>query len=187
MMALPDFRIDQNDFRLQALPQERLTALQDLLERCADFNELVEGEPVAPDAALEVFEALPPGVLPADKFVFGLFDRSGGLHGVLEGVRGYPEAGVWWIGLLLLDPASRGQGLGQRVVQGFCDWVRAQQGHAVMLGVVEANTAGARFWQRQGFIAVRQTEPRPFGRKVQVVHVLRRDLLAGDHFTTTGR
>ena len=164
---------------IRKLHPEHTALLQRLFERCPDYAMIVEGEEVSPEAAKETFEAAPPGRSLADKFIYGLFDRQGELRAVLEGMRHYPENGVWWIGLLMIDPALRGQGVGKRLVQFFCDCVRSQRGEAVMLGVVEENAPAFQFWQKQGFAVVRKTEPRPFGKKVQSVFVMLK-LLTGE-------
>ena len=70
-------------------------------------------------------------------------------------------------------PAAGNQGVGRRLLSGFFEYVRSQNGKAVMLGVVEDNTNAYHFWLRAGFELVRQTDPRPFGKKMQVVYVMR--------------
>ena len=91
-------------------------------------------------------------------------------------MRNYPVDTTWWIGLLLLAPETRGQGLGRKVIDGFTEYVRLEKGRAIMLGVVEENRAAYRFWQQMGFELVSQTEPLIFGKKIQTVYVMRRDL-----------
>ena len=59
----------------------------------------------------------------------------------------------------------RGQGLGQKIVEGFVEHAAKEGAQSIMLGVVEENLAAYRFWQKVGFELVRTTEPRPFGKK----------------------
>ncbi len=169
-----DLHISDPDYAVRKLQSVDAEALQALCERCADFVMLVEGQDVSPDGAEELFQDLPPGRSIADKFLYGVFDRSGRMDGVLEGCRNYPDEGTWWIGLLMFAPEARGRGLGRMVVESFAEHVRAEHGPAIMLGVVEDNQAAYDFWQRLGFEVVRTTEPRTFGQKVQAVHVMRR-------------
>ena len=133
----------------------------------------MEGEPVSPTAAQELFLAGPPGRSLADKFVFSLLNRRGEVVGVLEGIRDYPEERIWWIGLLLLAPAIRQQGFGRTIFAGFSDYVRSQNGLAIMLGVVADNHLAYKFWRQIGFEEVRITQPREFGKKRQTVTVMR--------------
>jgi ribosomal protein S18 acetylase RimI-like enzyme len=171
------FSINDPDYFICRLEPEQVEPLQRLIERCADFTQLVEGEGVSPQAAQDIFRSVPEGRSIRDKFVYGVLDQKGTIEGVLEGIRHYPDDSTWWIGLLLLAPETRGHGLGQKVIQAFSEYVDANQGAAIMLGVVEQNRAAYRFWQQQGFELVRQTEPRTFGKKTQTVYVMRKELI----------
>jgi GNAT superfamily N-acetyltransferase len=93
---------------------------------------------------------------------------------VLEGMWGYPESGICWIGLLLFTPERRGQGIGRQLMAGFEDYARTHGCQAIMLGVVEENSGAFAFWQSLGFVLQRQTEPRPFGKKLQRVNVMQK-------------
>ncbi len=150
--------------------------LQRLFDRCPDYAEIVEGAPVSPTAAEELFQSLPPGGSFSDKMVIGIFDRLGEPVGVLDGVRHYPEENIWWIGLLLLAPEARNQGIGRQVAEAFINNARANGGKVLMLGVVEDNWRAFQFWSQNGFGLARKTEPRAFGKKTQAVFVLRREI-----------
>jgi len=168
------FQIDDPHYHVGKLEPEHSALLQKLFDRCADYAMIVEGEGVSPTAAQEIFQAVPPGRSLSDKFMVGLWDRGGDIVGLLEGMRHYPDETTWWIGLLMLAPEVRGRGLGRKLVQSFCEYVRTEHGTSMMLGVVEENQSAYRFWQGLGFELVRQTEPRPFGKKIQVVYVMRK-------------
>lgn len=165
--------IDLQEHAIRWLDLQDIEDLQRLYEACNDFNLLVEGLPADKDAAERTFQDLPPGKTMDDKFLWGVFHKEHGLVGILDAVRGYPEEGTWWIGLLLLDPEVRSVHIGEKIVQGFVEFVKKMGGSAVMLGVVEENTNALRFWKRMGFEFVRQTEPRGFGKKEQKVNVMR--------------
>ncbi len=157
-------------------PDRDAAVLQALFDACADFSDLIEGQPPAPTAAQEAFTDLPPGKTLDDKFLVGIFDPAGALVGVLDAIRAYPQPGTWFIGLLLLDPSQRGRGLGETVTRAFEEWAAAQGAREIGLGVVEANTGGYRFWARLGFTPVRTTPPRAFGRKTHAVIYMTHDL-----------
>ncbi|MGB8213909.1 MAG: GNAT family N-acetyltransferase [Anaerolineales bacterium] len=133
---------------------------------------VVDGECVSPTAAQEIYRSVPEGKSLNDKFLYGLLDRKGGIVGVLEGIRDYPNGATWWIGLLMLAPKVRGNGLGRKIIESFSEYVRSEQGITIMLGVVEENQAAYHFWEKLGFELVHQTEPRPFGKKIQTVYVM---------------
>ena len=164
------------DYSVHRLELADAPALQQLLEKSADYALLVEGEYPSPTAAQEVFTAGPPDKSLDDKFVFGFIDCQKAVVGLLEGMRDYPTPATWWIGLFLLAPEIRGHGIGRRLLGSFLKYAASHGATAVMLGVVEENSRARQFWQRSGFEFVRKTEPRQFGQKMQAVYVLRQGI-----------
>ncbi len=154
-------------------PSEHTALLQQLYEKCSDYVLLVDGHAVSPDTAEQTFIETPPGRSLDDKFIFGVFRPDGALVGMLEGMRDYPEAGIWWIGLLLIVPEARRGGLGRRLVHSFAGYARSCRCKAIMLGVVDENAPALRFWQSLGFTLVRRSEPRRFDEKEHIVNVMR--------------
>jgi GNAT superfamily N-acetyltransferase len=153
--------MEHRGIRLDGYPVVRLTPadaadLQDLFERCTDFHELSEGGPTRSTAGAEELVARPAGKELADKFSFGIYAPAGGLVGFLDLMRDYPAESEWWIGLLMLDPAVRGGGLGGRIYRAAAEWVSAQGGAMIRIGVLEQNPDAMRFWQRQGFLELRR-------------------------------
>jgi GNAT superfamily N-acetyltransferase len=127
-------------------------ALQDLLERCADYVTLEDGAPPRPEAAAELLAALPPGRAANDKHVLGLARAADGpLVAVIDAVRGYPGEADWFVGLVLVDPAERGRGLGAAIMADLEDWLRGQGATASYLAVLERNPDAHRFWRRVGY------------------------------------
>jgi len=76
-----------------------------------------------------------------------------------------------------LDPTVRGRGLGHSIYRAFEAWAAGAGAGRIDLGVVEANAAAARFWERQGFHRVERRPPRRFGLHEHVVEVWRRELI----------
>ncbi len=134
------------------LDESRRVELQAFYEGCADYVELVTGQPPGPNEAAELLASLPRGKTQEDKFVIGLFDAPGHMVGVLDVVRDYPRPAEWFLGLLMFGPSWRGRGLGERVYRRLEEWVRACGGKAIHLIVQEQNPGALRFWQRMGFV-----------------------------------
>jgi ribosomal protein S18 acetylase RimI-like enzyme len=133
------------------LDERRKDELQAFYEACADYVELVTGQPPGPNEAEELLASLPRGKGHEDKFVIGLFDAPGHQVGVLDVIRDYPKPGEWYLGLLMFGPTWRGRRLGDRVYHRLEDWIRELGGKAVHLIVQEQNPGALRFWQRMGF------------------------------------
>jgi ribosomal protein S18 acetylase RimI-like enzyme len=169
-----EFDIEFHDYSVCRLTLRDTQAIQILLEECQDYMLLVDGHPAGTDAAERLLQEMPPEILPDNKFMFGIMHPIKGLVGLLETIRGYPEEAVWWIGLLLIAPESRSQGLGQKIFSGFVEYIKADGGKAIMLGVVEENERAYLFWNRMGFELVRKTEPRQSGDKTQTVSIMGR-------------
>lgn len=169
-----DFQIKNPKYLVNKLTPADIGSLQILLDKCSDYYLMVDGEDTSPSAADEIYISAPPGRSSEDKFLYGIYRKTNGIVGVIEGMKNYPNDLVWWIGLLLLDPATRGHGLGREIVDDFARYVATHRGKSIMLGVVEDNLQGYKFWLDQGFVFVRETEPRRFGRKTQKVTVLQK-------------
>ncbi len=167
---------DRSNFTAKQLVIEDAELLQELCEQCADFSQLVEGTSPSPGGAHEIFRGLPRGKNARDKFVFGFYGPDNRLLAVIESIYGYPDGQTWWIGLMMVAPAYRGQGLGKVFYRAFEQWVAAQNIFRISLGVIEENTSGLEFWKAMGFEVIDKTEPRQFGNKVHAVHVMRRVL-----------
>ncbi len=133
------------------LDESQTGLLQDLQERCRDFIQLATGHPPQPTEAIHLLRALPPGKSSEDKFVLGFSRNHSVLVGVLELVRGYPDPFTWYIGLLMLDPQERGQGLGYRIYETLEQWVITQGDRSLRLIVQAQNLKRLAFWRRVGF------------------------------------
>lgn len=159
-------------YRVTKLGEADVPALQDLHERCHVFLELLYGHPPEPDSAAQLLAELPEGRSAEDKFLFGLYlEGAQPMAGVLESIRGFPDAGEWFIGFLVLDPAYRSAGLGTRFVQAFEGWVRSQGASGLRLIVSERNSGATRFWQSQGYTVTGTAQHRAHGREHTVLRM----------------
>jgi len=132
------------------LGEPHLAAVQQLFVRCTDFIERIEARPTRGDEATHLLEDLPPGREPSDKLALGVV-QHGALVGVIDLVRDFPRAGTWYVGLLLLAPECRGNGLGERIHDALAAWIAEQGGSRLRLIVQEQNPAALRFWLRLGY------------------------------------
>jgi ribosomal protein S18 acetylase RimI-like enzyme len=106
----------------------------------------------------------------------GVRDGGGVLLGLIDVARKYPQPGVWYIGLLLIDPTMRNRGMGRDVVRALKGEAMRNGATRIMLSVVEENVRALRFWQAQGFRVVRKLPTRRFGTKDHVRWELALDL-----------
>jgi RimJ/RimL family protein N-acetyltransferase len=78
------------------------------------------------------------------------------LSGVLDVFRDYPSEGIWYIGLLLLDPYVRSAGLGAKIVEELASDATRSGARELQLNVVEQNVAAHAIWTRHGFVELRR-------------------------------
>lgn len=179
LSSLPGMKPTQDGCRLQILDENDIPLVQELMEKCEEFFLLVGGLPPAEDEGRKIFCDLPNGKDVTDKTVFGLF-YQGELAGVIDSIKNYPEESCWFIGLFLLRPDQRGQGIGRRWLGAYLDHAMSNGAVKIRLGVVEQNAAGRRFWEKNGFSMEARRPPVRYGAKDCVVLLMRRELYNGE-------
>jgi len=179
--------IAEGSWRFVQLTGRDCERLQNLLVRCSDFNQLINGEPPGEHEAEETLMDLPPGKTSADKIVLGIEDQTGALVGLIDLVKDFPEQDKWFIGLLLLAPAERGKGSGKLVMKALEDWACEGGARKLGLGVLEHNLEGHAFWLRMGFTELLRRPPRKFGQREGVVIAMEKQLIANDERITESR
>jgi GNAT superfamily N-acetyltransferase len=165
-------------FTVRPLDRSEQDAVQTLMTACDDYAVMLTGKPHGPEAASDVFTSLPPGKDYTDKFVLAVDTPDKPLIGIIDAIRNYPEDGVWFIGLQLLHPAHRSQGLGEKVYEAFAEWAFSQGCDIVRLGVVKQNERGLQFWTKVGFQEVAR-QPMSFAGK-DTEAVIMQDVLVAD-------
>ncbi|MDH5197728.1 MAG: GNAT family N-acetyltransferase [Gemmatimonadota bacterium] len=128
-----------------------LPSLQALFTKAADYFELATGRPPAADEAERAFVGGPPSKTVSDKCTIGIFDATTTLVGVLDAIPDFPADGTCTIGMLLLDPAVRGRGVGTAVLSAFEAWMRAAGTGRFRTAIVAHHARGVAFALRGGY------------------------------------
>lgn len=170
----------------QAAPSLRIRSLhreQDfafatqVFEKAADYVELERGMRPSAETVKEFFEGCPPTMTLHDKLVLGILDDQGNGLGVIDLLRGYPEPGDWYIGLLMLDPAARASGVGKRALDWVVEFARENGVRRLLVCALEENSRGRAFWAREGFVHLRTIPPTTLGTRThtrfEIVRTLR--------------
>ncbi len=131
------------------------------------------GHPGTESDVRSILFDLPPGRSAEDKTVLGLFSRDR-LTAVIDLMKDYPEAGIAWIGLILIHPDFRGLGLGRKIVQALCAGFSSAGVKDIRLGVLQENQSALNFWKKLGFEEIERKPDRQFGEKVHTVIVFKR-------------
>jgi GNAT superfamily N-acetyltransferase len=127
-----------------------LRALQTLFERGGDYFDIATGRRPDPDEAPRAFVAGPPAKAVDDKRIIGIFTGRE-LVGVLDAITDWPGTGDWTMGMLLLDPAHRGHGLGTLVLEAYERWAAAEGAVRLHTALVAHHAPGVRFLERHGY------------------------------------
>ena len=105
---------------------------------------------VTKESIREDMLALPPGKGYGDKFYIGFF-HGGKLAALMDFIRDYPDNGVIFIGLFMVDAAIQGQGIGTEILRECCSCWQAFGYRKVRLGVDKGNPQSGAFWRKNGF------------------------------------
>ena len=145
---LPEWEIrpvDEGDF----------DAVLVLEERCGEFFELLNGEPMTARQLRADMANLPPRCAVGQKHFAALW-KEGAPHIVLDAVEGWPRPGTRFVGLFVIDPALRRQGTGRDVMTALLRAARLAGFDRARLCCLLDNPAGHAFWQAMGFRDLRQ-------------------------------
>lgn len=133
-------------------PVSDRAAVSAVLMQAADYYLLWKGDPPGDAETDDVFTATPPGCDPAASHRLGLI-LNGTLSGVAEVSFGFPAHGDAYLGLMILAPEARSQGHGAAFLHHIETLARTTRAAHLYLAVLEANSRGATFWMRRGFVA----------------------------------
>ncbi|MBP2644836.1 MAG: acetyltransferase [Firmicutes bacterium] len=143
---------------LSILGSDNLNDLQLLLEKGQDYFAFQEGKPVDATAGKKLFSFCPADCPLENKLVMGLYQKNL-LIGVFELFQHFPTDNVLNLGLLLIDPAFRSQGLGSQAYRKLERWTLAHNMSLIKLGVLLPNTSAQRFWESLGFRKTGEIKP----------------------------
>ena len=117
------------------------------------------------EQVLEDLHITPPGKDAASKYYVGFYEDDV-LAAVMDLVEGYPDSGTCFIGFFMVGRELQGRGTGSRIIREACRALKECGFSRVMLGIDKGNPQSGRFWEKNGFWVIRETELE--GRMVQV-------------------
>ncbi|MFJ2351373.1 GNAT family N-acetyltransferase [Glutamicibacter sp. NPDC087673] len=131
---------------------EHSACLQRLMESNPGYSQCVTGAGPASDAAIQALSALPPKAQSEQKIDLGLWEGEE-LAGFADLIVGWPRPDTVHIGLLMVDGARHGRGLGKQIHEAVLDVI---QDHplitACRISIVDANAAEVEpFWKSLGY------------------------------------
>lgn len=132
----------RNDYTIESLTIDDIEIAEALCLRCSGYYILHDGVLPSTEKVKEIFTVLPPDKSYEDKFVLGIFKNSNNLIGIIDVVKNFPVDGQWIIGLLIIDPKERGNGLGKKVHEALAEWAVKLGAKSFRIGVIADNHRG---------------------------------------------
>ena len=147
----------------------------DLMHRASDYVAMETGKANNPGFVHSTLTDAPPNCGPDDIFLRGLERPDGTLAGFAGSIRHFPEQGHWYMGLLILDPNARRQGLGYTAAKHVINEALADGAPCIRIAVLDVNKGARTFWDKLGFEHERTVRADPKG-DVHKRHVLKLNL-----------
>jgi GNAT superfamily N-acetyltransferase len=178
--ATPGGWLDAEGLRAIEIGDDAVPRLQRFFDANADYFLAVQGEVAGPgEAHEEVHGTLPAGWPFTRRWILGIVDDDGAMVAMMNVVSDLLAAGVWHVGLFMVDGAARGSGLARSLFGRVERWAIAGGATWLRLGVVAGNARAERFWASAGFVEVRRREGVAMGSKVNTVRVMVKPLAGG--------
>lgn len=105
---------------------------------------------ITKEGVIQDMEVLPPGKTKSDKYYFGYFENDV-LIAVLDLITGYPNESTAYIGLFMLDIKVQGQGIGTKIIEELCEYLKNTGFQRVELAWVKGNLQSEKFWIKNNF------------------------------------
>jgi ribosomal protein S18 acetylase RimI-like enzyme len=110
-----------------------------------------------------------------DKVVFSL-EKYNTMVAIVDMLKDHPKKDVWWIGLMLIHPQFRNNGLGSQILDTIIYLLKKRSIPEIQIGVLEENSAAMHFWERQGFRVIESLPGRIFSDKTHTVFVMKLEI-----------
>lgn len=157
------------------LEDRDIAEIHDLRLRAADFFAEVGDPPPTPESFEADLDDLPDGYSRADEVIYRAY-RQERLLGYAEVLRGFERADQWIVGIVLVDTAERGVGVGRAIVDAIASDAVGAGMESLAAGVIALRERSLAFWRREGFTREAKRRPITIGAAETVVIRLERPL-----------
>lgn len=160
-----------NGYKIKFLCIDNQKSVRKLCEKCSDYYLLHDGVLPSKEDIDGIFTILPPNKNNEDKFVLGIYKSDYELVGIVDIVKDFPSGGEWILGLMLIEPDERGNGLGKIVHEALTKWAIKSRAKSFRVGVIEDNYKGIKFWSDLGYSKNKEVKMN-FTKKTHIVNVM---------------
>lgn len=163
-----------NGYKIKHLSQDNSNSVERLCKKCLDYYILCDGVLPSKEDIDKIFTDLPPNKNFKDKFILGVY-KSDKLVGIIDIIKDFPTIGEWMLGLMLIEPEERGNGLGKIIHESLIEWAKGLGANSFRIGVIEDNYKAFNFWFTLGYTRIKEVNM-DFTSKSHVVNVMRLQL-----------
>lgn len=153
-----NFCHNNKNYSIKKINEENILEIFDLCKRSSSFFEAHEGRYPCEESVKEILYELPEGYSYEQKHLFGVYDNNF-MVSIIDFLQDYPEKKETIIGLLLISPEYRNQGLGKKIheiiIKISKDFFNAEK---LRIGVVKDNITGVKFWTSLGYKKLKEVE-----------------------------
>jgi len=153
--VLNELRNQLIEYEILTITKQNFQQVFEVYESNHEFFLLTQGKKATIEQSICDIDALPPNCDIDQKIYISIWE-DGRAVGVLDLIMNYPEQSGLWIGLLLISSNLHGRKIGSRLVSAVLSAAKDVGHDFAQLGVIESNTKGISFWQKQGFEASRR-------------------------------
>lgn len=119
---------------------------------CEDFINLVFHHSDTDAEAQDFIHGLPKNKTDKDKYSIAIYNHLQQIIAVCDLIQDYPHKHIWYIGLLLISPALRQQGMGSFIFANLEKVILSLSGQEINLITQKQNPKATAFWKKHGFI-----------------------------------
>ncbi|MBC1731199.1 GNAT family N-acetyltransferase [Listeria seeligeri] len=158
----------KRNYHVKFLNEKDVALAEAVCSASEDYYLIEQDKPASKSDALKIITEIPNGKTRFDKFVLAVLDENEQPIGLVDIVSDYPRKGRWFIGLLLLTPAARGNGLGKVLHQTIKEWANDGGADSLTLGVLAENEKARGFFEHLGYTKTETKEATYGGKEHQV-------------------
>jgi len=157
-----------SEYEIIPITEDNYYDAVDVYESNQDFFLLTEGKKASISGMLENINAIPNGFDIKNKYHVGL-QQNGSVVAVIDFLVGYPACDCVWVGLLLVHGEFKGKSMGSCIVKALLSAARDTGCKEAKLGVIDKNTRGVNFWEKNGFVKIAAESMALRGEQLEII------------------
>lgn len=144
------------DYDIRKITGDDYEDLYNLQLTNPDYFSYMQEHEVTVEECIKGTKALPPNTSLNQKFYMGFYSEDK-LEIIMDLIVDYPDKGIVWIGLLMVDAKLKRRGLGREVMLALIKLLLSNSFYSIQLGVIESNYSALSFWNSLNFNEIRRS------------------------------